>query len=581
MKGFPVKSKIAFLFLLLCTQGLAGTVIEKTKDGVVLRTPQGVTKLRVIRDDIIQVIKSPIDQLPQRKSLSEVDNLQPAGKYSLEESANQYTMRTSKIIITIDKADGGIHFFDSSSSLLLGEQQNGSTFAQSHSPGDTAWVVEQKFSSPPDEAIFGLGQYQFDVINWKNGHMRMKQQNTAIASPVIVSNKGYGVFWDNYSYTEFNPERENIPLQRIDDNNLGAKFVPATSGTYTFILDRPGSSPIEMTLNGNKVFGLVAGVGYSPSIIKADLQAGQPYAFNIRNLATKITPVISSQFLIPAEGKPGEHGLKGEYFPNMKLEGTPSFVRIDSGIDFDWGNGSPKRDFKTVEYSIRWTGKLIAPATIKGVSIDATTDDGVRLFIDGKKVIDDWRDRSPETDSYVMDLDSGKVYAIEIEYYQDGGGASARLSWSAGLTGTDNHFLSQIALSCRTPEMAGEMSFKSQIADAIDYYFIYGPEPDQIVSGIRTITGKAPLYPKWAYGLFMSQYGWKTQEKIQSVIDGYRERKIPLDVVVQDAEYLAAVSRQFMGLASFRFRPLCKSESDGGSHSRSTCAYNYLCLAPY
>jgi len=41
--------------------------------------------------------------------------------------------------------------------------------------------------------------------------MKMKQQNTAIASPVIVSNKGYGLFWDNYSYTEFNPEREKHP----------------------------------------------------------------------------------------------------------------------------------------------------------------------------------------------------------------------------------------------------------------------------------------------------------------------------------------------------------------------------------
>ena len=102
--------------------------------------------------------------------------------------------------------------------------------------------------------------------------------------------------------------------------------------------------------------------------------------------------------------------MKGEYFPNMKLEGSPSFTRVDSVIDFDWGNGSPKKDFKTVEYSVRWSGKLIAPATEKGVSIDVTADDGARLFIDGKKVIDDWRDRSPETDSYVMDIDSGKVY---------------------------------------------------------------------------------------------------------------------------------------------------------------------------
>jgi alpha-D-xyloside xylohydrolase len=200
------------------------------------------------------------------------------------------------MMVVIDKADGGINFFDRDGNPLLGEQKNGSTFAQSYSPGDTAWVVEQEFLSPADEAIFGLGQYQFDVMNWKNGYMRMKQQNTAIASPVIVSNKGYGLFWDNYSYTEFNSNRENIPLIRIDDNNLGAQFVPTTSGTYTFILDRPGSSPIEMTLDGKKVFSLVAGVGYSPSIIKADLQAGKPCTFNIKNLATKINPLISSRF---------------------------------------------------------------------------------------------------------------------------------------------------------------------------------------------------------------------------------------------------------------------------------------------
>ncbi len=516
---------------------MAGTDVEKTADGILLRTPAGITKLRVIRDDIVQVVKSPTDQLPQRKSLSEADNLKSTGKFSLGESADEYTLSTSKLSVRIDKRDGGIHFYDSKGNLLLGELQKGSTFAPSNSPGDTAWIVEQKFSSPADEAIFGLGQYQFDVMNWKNGHMRMKQQNTAIASPVIVSNKGYGLFWDNYSLTEFNPETVKIPLTGIDQDNLGAHFVPATSGTYTFVLDRPGSSPIEMTMDGKKVFTLVAGVGYSPSIIKADLQAGTSYSFNIKNLAKTINPLIASQFLIPDGGKPGEHGLKGDYFPNMKLEGAPSFTRVDSVIDFDWGNGSPRKDFKTVEYSIRWSGKLVAPAAAKGVSIDVTTDDGVRLFVDGKKVIDDWRDRSPETDSYVMDLDSGKVYDIQIEYFQDGGGASARLGWTAGATKAENQFLKQIGLSCRTPEMAGEMSFKSQIADAIDYYFFYGPEADQVISGMRTVTGKAPLYPKWAYGLFMSQYGWKTQEKIESVIDGYRERKIPLDVVVQDAEY--------------------------------------------
>jgi alpha-D-xyloside xylohydrolase len=510
---------------------------SKVKDGVIFETPEGKLKLRIISDDIVQVIASPAKELPKRKSLSEVDDLKPAGKYSFHESAGGFVLKTSTLTVKIDKADGAIQYFNLNGTLLLGEQHNGRIFKKSDSPGDTTWIVEQKFSSPDDEAIFGLGQYQFDVMNWKNGHMRMKQQNTAIASPVIVSNKGYGLFWDNYSFTEFNPEIEKIELKSIDANDAGTEFTPVVSGIYTLVIDRPGSAPMEMTLNGKKVFSFVAGVGYSPSIVKAELDAGKTYSINIKNLAKQINPTVTSQFLIPADGKPGEHGFKGEYFPNMKLEGEPSFVRTDSVIDFDWGNGSPKPGFKTDEFSIRWTGKLIAPATIKNASIDVTTDDGVRLYIDGKKVVDSWRERSAEIDNYIMDLEAGKEYDITIEYFESGGGASARFSWTGEKNKIDSHFSDQIGLSCRTPGMAQQMSFKSKIADAIIYYFFSGPEPDNIIAGIRKVTGKPPLYPKWAYGLFMSQFGWKTQEKIQSVIDGYRSRKIPLDVVVQDAEY--------------------------------------------
>jgi alpha-D-xyloside xylohydrolase len=183
---------------------------SKAKDGIIFETQEGILKLRVISNDIVQVIASPVKELPQRKSLSEVDNLKPTGKYSFQESANEYVVKTSALTIKIDKADGTIKYFNSNGILLLGEQQNGRTFKKSDSPGDIAWIVEQKFLSPEDEAIYGLGQYQFDVMNWKNGHMEMKQQNTAIASPVIVSNKGYGLFWDNYSFTEFNPENEKI-----------------------------------------------------------------------------------------------------------------------------------------------------------------------------------------------------------------------------------------------------------------------------------------------------------------------------------------------------------------------------------
>jgi alpha-D-xyloside xylohydrolase len=77
----------------------------------------------------------------------------------------------------------------------------------------------------------------------------------------------------------------------------------------------------------------------------------------------------------------------------------------------------------------------------------------------------------------------------------------------------------------------------SESAARLDYYFIYGPEPDQVVSGYRKLTGKAPMFPKWAYGYIQSRERYKTQAEILDVVKEYRERKIPLDVIVLDWQY--------------------------------------------
>ena len=80
-------------------------------------------------------------------------------------------------------------------------------------------------------------------------------------------------------------------------------------------------------------------------------------------------------------------------------------------------------------------------------------------------------------------------------------------------------------------------SFWSEVADGIDYYFIYGPEVDQIVSGIRKLTGQVPLFPKWAYGLIQSKARYTTQQEVINTVAEYRKRNVPLDVIVQDWLY--------------------------------------------
>lgn len=140
-------------------------------------------------------------------------------------------------------------------------------------------------------------------------------------------------------------------------------------------------------------------------------------------------PPIPAENLIPPDAKPGEHGLKGEYFNNMNMYGNPALVRIDKQIHFDWGPGSP--DSATINpdhFSVRWTGKLV-PSVSDVYEFSITTDDGVRLYIDGKLLVDSWFDRGATSDLVTMKLEAGRPYDIRIEYYENEGWAYASLGW--------------------------------------------------------------------------------------------------------------------------------------------------------
>ncbi len=80
-------------------------------------------------------------------------------------------------------------------------------------------------------------------------------------------------------------------------------------------------------------------------------------------------------------------------------------------------------------------------------------------------------------------------------------------------------------------------SLWSDIGDNIDYYFVYGENLDEVISGYRYLTGKAPMYGKWAYGYWQSKEHYDTQEEIMSVATKYRKLKIPIDNMIQDWDY--------------------------------------------
>ena len=146
------------------------------------------------------------------------------------------------------------------------------------------------------------------------------------------------------------------------------------------------------------------------------------------DLTTAALPAVPEKNLRPPDGGPGQHGLKGEYFNNMNLSGEPALVRIDRQVQFDWNSGSPDPKIRPEHFSVRWTGKLLSPVS-RDVRLSVMSDDGARLYVDGKLVIDSWHDRSPTCDIITLRLQEGKEYDIRLEYFQNSGGAAAGLGW--------------------------------------------------------------------------------------------------------------------------------------------------------
>jgi beta-glucosidase len=147
------------------------------------------------------------------------------------------------------------------------------------------------------------------------------------------------------------------------------------------------------------------------------------------NITGGLLNPIEPQYFAKVEGT-DKTGMKGEYFDNMNLSGKPVFTRIDSMVDFNFGTNSPAPGVPKEHYSIRWKGKIITPDTIH--HIGTSTDDGARLYLDGKLIIDDWTDHGEKPNSAEVELIPGKEYEVEFDQYNNTLGACARLTWDHG-----------------------------------------------------------------------------------------------------------------------------------------------------
>jgi beta-glucosidase len=121
-------------------------------------------------------------------------------------------------------------------------------------------------------------------------------------------------------------------------------------------------------------------------------------------------------------------GLKAEYFDNMELKGTPFLTRTDKEIDFDFFS-NPSLPGTNTKFSVRWSGDLSAPET--GIYyLGFTGDDGYRVYLDNKLLLESWKDQGPTAKKAKVELEKDTKHKLSIEYYQNLGGAVAKFQWS-------------------------------------------------------------------------------------------------------------------------------------------------------
>ncbi len=399
-------------------------------------------RVEVITDKIIRVVARPAAALPDRPSLAVLEKLPAPPAFQTETTDSSLRIRTAALVAELSRATGRVRFTDLSGKLLLQEKKQGRLLQPAVFEGQPLYGISQDFESQPGEAYYGLGQHQDDLFDYAGQQVNLWQNNTEVAVPFLVSNRSYGILWDNYSHTLAGDTR---PYQELS--------------------------------------------------------------------------------ALALEAKTGEKGwLTASYANDHRQPENIAFTRAESVIGYPWLGDTKKglpADFDIANGQITWEGTL--GAALEGKQQLRFTYAGyLRCYIDGRLVLDRWRQAwNPGSGVVELNWKKDSRHSFKLEWIPDGGESYITCRW----------------MPPATAATANSFSFQSEAGRQLEYYFVYGTTLDEVIGGYRHLTGKAPIVPKWALGFWQSRERYKTQEELLQTVKTFREKKIPLDNIVQDWSY--------------------------------------------
>ena len=225
----------------------------KAREGTLTLQPLNQNAIRV-RFTIFPV--NCTDELVYLPSETEV-------KYQVTEDDNSLSIHLDSLSAVFDKRHSTLTFTDVDGRTILQEKAGGRSLHPTTVQGDSAYIAEQRFISPEDEHLFGTGQFQDGYLNIRGLSRRLTQVNTQISVPFVLSDKGYGILWNNYGMTDFNPADNNVRLiPETSDGQAVTVNTTSTSGnkveTRNFKL-----FSAEFNVDEDGQYGLLLDVGQS------------------------------------------------------------------------------------------------------------------------------------------------------------------------------------------------------------------------------------------------------------------------------------------------------------------------------
>jgi len=242
-----MSNRIWIVLLVLMGVAARGHAQKFTKNefGIAFQTKTLNVEVQFFGPQTVRIVKSPVGVPFTKKSLSVISKPQVV-KFDARQTGDVLVVKSGNLNVVINLTSANISYTTKSGNVLLREQDGGDPFKPFDDAGSKTFTVYQGFTLDPDEAIYGLGQQQEGKMVQRNIKLQMIQSNVHDYVPFIQSVKGYGVFWDNYSPTEFSDDKKTTSFKSDVGDCIDYYFMYAgnADGVIACMRNLTGQAPM-------------------------------------------------------------------------------------------------------------------------------------------------------------------------------------------------------------------------------------------------------------------------------------------------------------------------------------------------